>query len=116
MLAARVGLASGRRLTLSTQSSLLRARAPQCIARRQLCSASSSSFSAEQQVLWPVAAGAACIGGVFIGSLWLRQDSSINRVHGWLRKITKAGMTADTVTTPWCASAFLLPVLLSLLH
>ena len=57
--------------------------------------------AAEAEVLWPIAGGATVIGGILLGSFWLRNDSAIIRTHGWLQHVTKSGMTADSVSMPW---------------
>lgn len=71
----------------------------------RLCHGGASSFTngaaAEPEVLWPIVGGATIIGGILLGSFWLRNDGAVARTHGWLQRVTKSGMTTETVSAPW---------------
>lgn len=55
----------------------------------------------EAEVLWPIAGGAVLISGICLGSLWLRNDRPIQRMHGWLERVQRGGMTAENISLPW---------------
>lgn len=88
-------------------------RAPQLSARRlgtRFSRRTNFGQSAEQravheqpepEVLWPIAGGAVVIGGILLGSFWLRNDKPVHRMHGWVKHVQKSGMTSDTVTFGW---------------
>ena len=64
-------------------------------------SSSSSAGAADPEVLWPIGVGATCISAVLLGAFWLRNDKPIVRMHGWVQRIQRAGMTSENVTLGW---------------
>ena len=61
----------------------------------------SNRLNSRAQVLWPIGAGATLITGVMMGAFWLRNDRPIQRMHGWVQRIQRSGLSSDTVTLAW---------------
>ena len=43
------------------------------------------------------------ISGVLLGAFWLRNDKAILRMHGWVDRLQRSGMTSENVTLLWLA-------------
>lgn len=73
------------------------------LARRAYSSSAGAGAAAESEVLWPIGVGATLFSGVLLGAFWLRNDNSIQRMHGWVQRLQRSGMTSDNVTVGWLA-------------
>lgn len=91
-----------RRVAAATARTATRSRVA-AVRQRACSSRASSSTAAEQEVLWPIGAGAALICGAVVGAFALRNDRAIQRMHGWVQRIQRSGITSDSVTLPWLA-------------